>query len=76
MEEIHIFQKPVNNKLVLEVPEYFSNQEMEIIILPFIKNGKTKKKFNPKNYIGFMKNIDMDIEDEIKSLRTEWERNF
>jgi hypothetical protein len=32
--------------------------------------------FNPKDYFGCISHLNLDIEQEIKNMRNEWDRNF
>lgn len=74
MEALRIRQKPVKRRITVTLPPSFGEDEVEIIIFPIEK--RTGKKFDPTPYYGFMKHIDMDMEEEIRTMRDEWERNF
>ena len=60
---------------VVDIPRGFRNQKVEVLILPLSeKHEKKKKAFNPDDFEGIL-NIDAEgIEEEIKSMRDEWER--
>ena len=59
---------PKSQTIKLKIPKSLINQELEVIIIP---KGKKKKL---DKYFGVMK-ID-DIDNEIKKVRSEWERNI
>lgn len=71
---------------------YNENGQVEYVIIPIaawnlvqkqIPNWVIKKdkpnpdsKFNPLKYKGLIKNLHIDIEQELKGMREEWENNF
>ena len=60
---------------VVKIPKEFRNQKVEVLILPLpAKKRKTRKEFNPDDFEGIL-NIEPNvIEEEIESMRDEWER--
>lgn len=61
---------------VLDIPFEFKNQKVEVLILPLPEEKKKQdKEFNPEDFEGIL-NLDPDeIEQEMKSMRDEWERH-
>ena len=60
---------------VIDMPGEFRNQKVEVLVLPLPEEQKKEKKlFNPDEFEGIL-NIDSEnIEEEIKTMRDEWER--
>ena len=60
---------------IVDIPEEFKNQKVELLILPLLeKQRKKKEKFIPDDFEGIL-NIDVgNLEKEIKRMREEWER--
>jgi len=78
MEALRIIQKPVNQKITIELPKSFGDEEVEIIVLPVVKENGRHKKIDPTQYRGAIK-LDMSEEEiakECQKLRAEWERDF
>ena len=48
-------------------------KKVEVIVLPCLEENIDDS--DPMRFMGFMKDIDMDVEEEIKAMRTEWERD-
>ncbi len=76
MKSMHIKQKPLNGIITITLPEEMKKyEEFEILLRPSSSKSK-KPKFDPNKFNGFMKNIPMNIEDEITKMREEWERTI
>ena len=39
-------------------------------------NTIATKEFNPIDYYGAISHLDIDVEDELKKMRSEWDRTF
>jgi RNA-binding protein YlmH len=74
MEPIRIIKRQAKKRMVIMVPESYENKDLEITILPIIKSKSIK--FDPSDFIGFMKHIEMDPLQESDKLRQEWDRDF
>lgn len=63
---------------IVEIPEELKNQRVELLIMPLLEAPPIpphkKKTFNPDEYVGLLDMDEQDIENELKSLRDEWER--
>jgi hypothetical protein len=46
MEIVREFKRPASDKLVLDIPEQFIDEELEILIIP-VKNHREKKVAKP-----------------------------
>ncbi len=60
---------------IISIPDDMKNQKVEVIILPVLESGSSKKKqkkFDPDDFSGVMKI--KDIDKKIQSVRDEWER--
>jgi hypothetical protein len=62
---------------------YNENGERESVIIPYEEWEKIRSTikeeevdFNPDEYRGIYKNLDLNWEEEIKNLRDEWERKI
>ena len=58
--------------------EFLTQEEVEIIVLPYAEEPEKKKTFDPSKFRGAA-NLDMTVEEidlECRKLRDEWERNF
>jgi hypothetical protein len=56
--------------------EQLNEKEAEqavVILEDFIKNKKTIKRTKPSDYIGALKHLDVDVEEECKKMRKEWD---
>jgi len=62
------------NKLMKEI-ELLPDSDAEqvvIIIEDFIKSKKKK----PSDYFGFLSDLDIDVDEESRKLRSEWDRDI
>ncbi len=57
-------------KGVIDIPEYFTANKVEIFIFPVADDLKTKQGFNPEDFFGVshLKNID----EQLEVMRNEW----
>ncbi len=49
--------------------KYISGNESNI-------QKKIKKRFNPDNYKGILSHLHLNVDKEIKKMRSEWKRDF
>ncbi|NOY59535.1 MAG: hypothetical protein GXO75_11500 [Calditrichaeota bacterium] len=80
MEAIRIIKRPVNGEITIDLPASFTNEEVEVIVMPVQKdrNITDESEFDPEKYRGALK-VDMSIEQieqECKKMRDEWDRDF
>jgi len=62
------------NNIVL-IPDELKHQQVELLILPINKKErKSKADFDPDSYSGILHLSDNDIENNLKSIRDDWER--
>ncbi len=76
MEALRIIQKPVNQKITIELPKSFGDEEVEIIVLPVVKKNERHKKIDPREFRGIWKDKNLDVEKICREIRDEWERDF
>ncbi|MCP4135804.1 MAG: hypothetical protein GY754_32855 [bacterium] len=58
---------------VINIPDELKHQKVELLVLPFIESSPKKKtQFNPDSYVGILKLENVD--EEINSIRNEWDR--
>jgi len=64
-------------------PEYavvpyilWESLEKQIISENNNQSGKMSKNFNPSDYCGILKHLNMDVDSEIEKLRSQWTRNI
>ncbi len=61
---------------IIILPEELRNKKVEILVLPFNENevyNREKEIFKPEDFEGILKTV--NLEEEIKTIRDEWERN-
>ncbi len=75
MRALKFIRHPVQNKIIIVLPESYGDNDVEITITP-LKNDNTKKENNFEKYCGFMKDIKMDTDVEIDKMRNEWKRDI
>lgn len=80
MEAIRIIKKPINGEVVIDLPESFADNEVEVIVMPVQKDRSDvdERAFDPEKYRGALK-VKMsleEIEQECKEMRDEWDRDF
>lgn len=76
MDAYRIIEKPENHKITITLPESFGDEEVEVIVLPVEGKSEKKKEFDPTKYRGFLKDIEMDVDEECRKMRGEWDRGF
>lgn len=80
MPAYKIIKKVRSKRLILDLPVNLQSRELEITILP-VKNGKKKngngKTVKPSSLRGVLKGKTiLQIDDEIREIREEWERGI
>lgn len=68
-------RKTINSNMlseIMELPVELQNKKVEILIFPVSEKEKTKKIFNPREFIGLLK-LD-DPKKDVKEIRSDWER--
>jgi len=58
---------------VFDIPREFKHQKVEVLILP-LPGKKKKKLFNPGDFEGILDAAPGEIEQEINTMRDDWER--
>ena len=79
MEALRIVKRPFNGRITIDLPDEFPIQnQVEIIVLPYIEKKENKKKFDPREFFGaaHLNMTEEEIDQECQKLRDEWERNF
>ena len=74
MKALKFIKHPVNHRITILLPESFEDDDVEVIVRQYKKNDKTTKDI--EKFCGFLKEIDMDVDKEIRKMRQEWERDF
>jgi hypothetical protein len=54
---------------------YLTSNEIKIKEMNPEELKKTES-FNPKDYFGIISHLELDVEQELKNMRSEWTRNF
>lgn len=72
MEAVRTKGKVVNHRLVIDLPKDFMHESVEIIVMP--AEEKSKEAFHPEEYHGILSMEKKEIEINLKSLRSEWDR--
>jgi len=49
------------------------NEEVVAYLENYIEKKKNKEEFDPVNYFGVLKDWDIDVEEECKTMREEWD---
>ncbi|OGI02209.1 MAG: hypothetical protein A2Y25_04665 [Candidatus Melainabacteria bacterium GWF2_37_15] len=60
------------HKLVDLIPEE-DNEEVVTYLENYINKKQKKNEFDPTQYIGILADLDIDVEEECKKMRDEWE---
>jgi hypothetical protein len=74
MEALRHIIKSTNKSLIIDLPEEYSNKELEVIIFPLIddkKEAQQKKKYDFSQFVGKLKWQGNALEEQ-KKLRNEW----
>ncbi len=50
-----------------------NNEEVVVYLESYIEKKKKKEEFDPVSYFGILKGWDIDVEEECKQMREEWE---
>jgi len=79
MNALRVIQRPINGRITIDLPdEFLIQEEVVIIVLPYMEKPKQKKAFDPTEFRGAAK-LNMTVEEidqECRKLRDEWERDF
>lgn len=60
---------------IVSIPDELKHQRVELLILPIhIEEKKSHADFNPDSYSGILHLSNDDLENDLKSIRDEWER--
>lgn len=70
MQALREIRTVSDTKIIIDLPEYFRQKEIEIIIIPY--RDQPLKSTDFSKYFGIM-TIE-NLEDEIRALREEWNR--
>jgi len=54
---------------------YLAKDEIKMKEINPLESNKTEN-FNPKEYFGIISHLNLNIEQELKNMRSEWTRNF
>lgn len=78
MEALRMIKKPNRRKITITLPKSFGDDPVEVIILPIGVKRKTPLKFNPEDYYGVgQSDLTLDqIDQQLRKLRNEWERDI
>ena len=57
-------------KGIVDIPEYFTGNQVEIFIFPVIEDSKLKSTFHPENFFG-LSHVD-NIDKHVEAMRNEW----
>ncbi|MCK6621404.1 MAG: hypothetical protein HUU32_21735 [Calditrichaceae bacterium] len=78
MEALRMIKKPNRRKITITLPKSFGDDPVEVIILPVDAGRQRPTQFNPEDYYGIGRsNLSFDqIDDELRKLRNEWERDI
>lgn len=68
----------VSKKEIYELIEQLPDDQTESVILYLKELFKQKKKkdFDPEKYWGILKDTDINVEEECRKLRSEWDRDI
>ena len=61
-----------DNKLQMNLPSFFNDLDVEVIVFP--SDSNRKKSFIPSDFYGIFNFSETSIMDDLKKLRQEWER--
>ena len=77
MVALRLVKSPENGRIIIDLPQELQSQKkVEVIILPLKVKTKKKKDFDPKEFKGIWKDMDIDAEKMSREMREEWERSF
>lgn len=77
MVALRLAKNPENGRIIIDLPRELQFQKkVEVIILPLKVKAKKKKDFDPKEFKGIWKNMDIDVQKMSQEMREEWERSF
>ena len=60
------------HQLVELIPEE-NSEEVVAYLEDFIQKKQKKEEFDPVKYIGILADLDIDVEEECKKMREEWD---
>ncbi|WP_428357285.1 hypothetical protein [Methyloprofundus sp.] len=59
-------------KGIIDIPDNFSFEKVEVLVLPVQEKISTDKKFNPDSFFSVSNFV--DVEKQLNKIRDEWER--
>ena len=76
MEAFRTIKKAENGVVTVQLPDSLSNLEVEVIVLPVEEKKGVNRAFDPLEFKGIWKNLDVDVEKICREMREGWERHF
>ena len=66
------------NELMEEIKNLDDNDAQQVVVLieDYIKSKKEKIRSKPSDYIGSLKHLNLNIEEECNNLSAEWDRKW
>lgn len=66
------------NKLISELQQLDQKDAEQAVVMleDYITSKKRQNQTKPSDYFGFLKNRNINIEEESRKLREEWDRDF
>ena len=78
MEALHLVKKPESGVITIRLPNSFKSHNLIEIILKPVEVVPIEKKsaFDPREFRGIWKNMEIDVDSVSRKMRQEWERDF